>query len=265
MEPSRPIDNLEYKEHEIFQELDSIISFYRLISFSVMGFVTRGTTRFLNIDTYFFSSIQGTVESIKIILQAGKINDAYALLRKYHDSVIINIYSNLYLDANENQKNFKVKKIDDWVNDKAPLPSFKEMNQYIKDSKKMENITNLLCFEEYRQMRDRCNDHTHYNFYHYALLNDSEIHLSDRVNALNLFLKDLELIVILHLSYIFYLNGHYMMSSDYADYMDVGITPPENSQYYVAPFIQGVFNDILKKNRPDIAQVIKIETEMDLK
>ena len=54
------------------------------------------------------------------------------------------------------------------------------------------------------------------------------------------------------------------MSSDYVDSLDVGITPEEDSQYRVAPFIQEIFNNIIKTNRPDIAEEIKKNTEMKL-
>ena len=69
-----------------------------------------GTKAILNIDTYIFSSIQGTVDSIKTILTNGRINDSYALLRKYYDSTIINIYSSLYLQDNHSLENFIVEK-----------------------------------------------------------------------------------------------------------------------------------------------------------
>ena len=72
----------------------------------------------------------------------------------------------------------------------------------------------------------------------------------------------LENIFILHLSYLFYLNDHYMMSMDYADSMDCGLMPEEGSQYYVAPFIQEIFDTVIKKKRPDLAREIKEGTPM---
>src|SRR5258705_747882 len=77
-----------------------------------MGWVTQGTIgSVLNIDTYVYSSIRGTLDSIKDILIKGRISDSYALLRKYHESVIINVYSNLYLEDNFSIENFVVEKL----------------------------------------------------------------------------------------------------------------------------------------------------------
>ena len=58
-----------------------------------------------------FTSIRGTFESIRLILKNGMINDAYALLRKYFDSAVINIYTNLYLEDHLSIENFIVDKI----------------------------------------------------------------------------------------------------------------------------------------------------------
>ncbi|MCK5061295.1 hypothetical protein KAR28_01980 [Candidatus Parcubacteria bacterium] len=262
----KPIDEDEYKKHQAFLTLDKIIDFYKSLSFSIFGTLPLGLGGALGFESYFFSSIQGTIESIKSTLKNGRINDSYILLRKYHDSLIIHIYSNLYLSDNFSLENFVVKKIDDWVKGKEKLPRYGTMLKYIKESKKLEKINKLLYKEEnyYEKIRKRCNNHTHYNFYYYALLNDNEIYLENRIKALNTFMNDLEQIFILHISYLFFMNDLYMMSSDYKDYMDIGITPPEDCQYYVAPFAQEVFNDFIKNKKPNLANLIKKETEMQL-
>ena len=55
-----------------------------------------------------------------------------------------------------------------------------------------------------------------------------------------------------------------MMSSDYVDSLDCGLTPEEGSQYWVAPFIQEIFDKVLIPSRPDIAETIKGKTAMKL-
>ena len=86
--------------------------------------------------------------------------------------------------------------------------------------------------------------------------------LENRVSFLNRFYKDLEDIFILHLSYLFYMKEYYMASSDYVDSLDVGATPEPNSQYFVAPFIQEIFNSVIKKSRMDLVLEIKSKTAM---
>jgi hypothetical protein len=255
----------EYTNHHVFAELECYINFYKSLSRSVFSFCSMGTNTICNIDSYVYSSIQGTLESIRNVLNNGRINDAYALLRKYYDSAIINVYSNLYLKEHFSIENFVVEKINNWLKGKEQLPKYRVMSKYIRSSDKVAAITNLLYVDDrYKKIRDRCNDHTHYNFFHNVLLNDNEIHLDNRLQALDAFSADVQDVLILHISYLFFLNDHYMMSPDYLDSLECGMTPEPDSQCWVAPFIQEVFDDIVAKKRPDIAATIKQHTNMHL-
>jgi hypothetical protein len=254
-----------YLNHRVFAELAEYADFYRSLSFSIMNWISQGTKTIRNIDTYVYSSIQGTLESIHDILIKGRINDSYALLRKYYDSTIINVYSNLYLSDHFNMDNFIVTQIDNWGNGTKKLPAYGIMSKYIKDSPRLSPITILLQKDNtYVDIRHRCNDHTHYNYYHNVLINDNEILLQNRLAFLDTFSKDLEDIFIQHFSYIFYLNDHYWMSSDYIDSLDVGATPEEGSQYFVAAFIQNIFDKTIKGKRPDLAKEIKCKSSMTI-
>lgn len=256
----------KYLEHKVFKKLIEYIEFYKGLSFQVMGYVKFGTKGVTNLDTYIFSSMQGTLESIKDVLTKGRINDAYALLRKYYDSTIINVYSNLYLDDNLNIENFIVAKIQNWIEGKEKIPEYRVMSKYIKDSPRLLAITTLLQKDKkYRKIRNRCNDHTHYNFYYNLLLNDNEIHLENRLKILDAFSHDLDDVFIQHFAYIFYLNDYYMMASNYTDSIEMGYTPEEDSNYWVAPYIQEIFENVIKINRPDIAEEIKGHSMMQLK
>jgi len=133
-----------YKNHHVFEQLSKYAEFYKSLSFSIMGFISQGTKSALNIDTHVYSSIQGSLESIKDILIQGRINDAYALLRKYYDVAIINIYSDLYLDDHFNLENFVVDKIENWLQGKEKLPEYRVMSQYIRASGKLSKINDLI-------------------------------------------------------------------------------------------------------------------------
>ena len=172
--PKHNLEN-EYLEHIVFEQLAEFSDFYESLSNTTMGFLSQGTKAIFNLDTYVFTSISGTVESIKQILYSGRLNDSYALLRKYYDSTIINIYTNLYLNDHFSIDNFIVKHIDNWRSGKETIPQYRVISKYIKDSDKLKPITDLLQKDKlYKEIRERCNDHTHYNFYHNLLLNTSK-------------------------------------------------------------------------------------------
>lgn len=153
----------QYLEHKVFGQLIEYSDFYSSLSFSIMNWIRQGTKAVMNLDTYVYSSMQGTLESIKDILIKGRINDAYALLRKYYDSTIINVYSNLYLEDHFSIDNFIVQQIDNWRKGTEKLPEYRIMSKYIRESPKLNSITVLLHQDKiYKEIRDRCNDHTHY-------------------------------------------------------------------------------------------------------
>lgn len=259
------VSDERYRGHQVFSELDEYIDFYRSLSISVMSFATMGTTAFVSMDTYVYSSIQGTVDSIKTLLEKGRINDCYSLVRKYFDSAVINVYSNLYLQDHRSIDNYIVEKVNNWLHGKEKRPEYRIMSQYIKKSRVLEAINNLIYVNElYKNVRERCNAHTHYNYFKNILLNDSEVYLKERSCILDELLEDVRSIFILHLSYICTICQHYMMSSDYLDHLECGMTPPEDSQYWVSPFFQNAFSKILMKERPDIGSAILSSTSMHL-
>ena len=90
------------------------------------------------------------------------------------------------------------------------------------------------------------------------------MHLRNRIIRLDDFLKDFENIFILHTASLFYINNHYMMSSDYIDALELGFKPEDESQYWIAPFIQSHFTNYIDKKRPDLSALIKNDTEMQL-
>ena len=71
-------------------------------------------------------------------------------------------------------------------------------------------------------------------------------------------------VVILHVSYLFFAEQHYMASSDYRDCLECGLIPEPYSQYWVAPFVQNMFDQVVARYRPDIAAIIRKHTSMQL-
>lgn len=255
----------EYTEHRVFSELQEYADFYDRLSMSVMSFVTMGTNAVLNIDTHSYSSIQGTIESIKATLSIRRINDAFALLRKYHDSIVINIYANLYLQDHFSIENDVVEAINDWVKGNETLPEYRIMSQYLRESEHLQPITQLLFSDDrYKRIRERCNDHTHYNFYQHVMFNDSRVYSEQHVKWLDRLSADLRDLFILHFAYVFWLHDHYMMSSDYTDSLEFHMQPEEGSQYWVAPYVQEMFDQVFRPNRPDLYQAINQATAMQL-
>ncbi len=254
------------KGHPVFARLDELIEFYKYLNYTVNNFLAQGVSGVFDLNAYVFKSMRCTLQSISEILKRGRINDAYALLRKYNDVIIINIYSALYLKENMSSDNLIVSKIENWRTGDDKLPEIKNMMKYILNSEKLAGVNALIQRDDrYTKLRTRCNNHLHFNFFRYALLNESGIDKRIIKKYLDAFLTDLENLFVLHFAYTFSINEHYMMSDDYVDALECGQTPLEGSQYWVAGFVQDIFNSLIKKRRPDIANCLKSGTVMNLK
>ena len=86
-------------------------------------------------------------------------------------------------------------------------------------------------------------------------------HRETELDQLSICLKD---IFSLHFAYCISLNAPYIMASDYVDALDCGMTPDKDSQYWVAPFAQTIFDKDIKSRRPKLAAYLKESCGMQL-
>jgi len=239
------------------------VDFYRSLSNSVFGFISLWTKSISNIDSYMFDSMYRTIDSIILLLKYKKFSDSYSLLRKYYDLCIINLYTNFYLKENFSYESpLVVEEIVNWIEWREKLPTYFDMSQYIVNYDEVSDISKLLDKRKYREIRDRCNDNVHYNTYYHVMMNN-DVYLPNIEKILKRFWNDMENIFIMHFWYLFYVNNHYMVSSDYIDCLEMWYQPKDEYQYYVAPFFQKMF-DSLKAKHPKVCNQILKKTNMDL-
>lgn len=256
----------EYQSHKIFALLRSLVKFYNAVFMLGPDFPTKGVCGvMINVDNVICGSLAGTLDSIKIVLKAGRINDAYALMRKYYDGIIVAIYTNVYIAENHSWDHYVVEKIQDWVKNKQKLPSSEKMLEAIRKHKPLEDLEKLFDYEGlYLRIRRLANGNTHYNKMYYLWLNNNMIYNPNRMRSLDSLYTSILNLFILHFAYMYSLNPHYMMSSDYFDALDCGMTPMEGSQYWVATHVADVFKKYVAPNRPDVAEYMRECSEMEL-
>lgn len=248
----------------VFGLLQQVSDFYEHLSFGIMGFRVGPLAGMFNFDSYLMDSIGATVLSIRQVLLSGRVADAYMLLRKYNDSIVINAYENVLFLQAEDKGEIVEQRIDDWVNGKSPLPAYKEMNKAVLGYPGLQVINDLLSSEKrYARIRKRCNDFCHANYFAYMQLN-SDIVYPNFTKLLEQFRGDMVCLAAMHFSQLFTLRPFYMSSSDYIDALEAGMTPEPDSQHLVAPFIQKYFDDIVKRYYPGIAQEMISSTYMKL-
>lgn len=255
----------EFQRHLVFEDLASFMEFYEFLADHTFTASATGTMAIFSMDSQVFSSMQGTLDSIRILLRTGMINDAIALVRKYHDSAVINAYTGQYIEDHIKLGQFIVERIEGWRGGKMKLPRFEKMLDYLNKSDPLKQVNVALNADDrYQRLRQRCNDHVHYNYYAHMLLNIKELHFEGRINVLDQLQRDLRDILVLHLAYVFTINFTYMGSIDYLAALECGLEPVSGSQYWVARYVQEMFDKFITPWRPDVTAAIKAGSVMEL-
>lgn len=246
-----------YLKHKVFDDLKSMVQFYDSISMSCFNFIATGTHGITNYASYVYTAIEGTLDSISVLLAKGRINDAYTLIRKLFDDILLEIYMDVTLKDKFSMDNFFVEEINEWIQGKHRIPKTEKILKYLEKSEKTKDLYPLFGWDTYlKKNRELLDDSVHSNRFHLMLLNCNTVYIEDRERHL----KNCELILnqlfLLHLSFIFHLNPQYLMASDYMDYVEEGQAPPHGCENWVAWFAQEAFNKVIKPH-PRIAELIK--------
>ena len=222
-------------------------------------------------------SIKGMIKLCEI----GDFVDAFVLLRKIRDNVLldyffINDFINNVPKSNDNDAKFNPNNVDEIIdyiakyiveksnydatnNEKKLIEKwFKTDNKSkeFKDTYKYSNYKNTLNeslngnVEFLKKIMDNLdrifNNYTHSNGLIY--LNNPQLkeNIVNKINVICSCIKDLEIVFLI---YAFYINPLLLQSSDYLDYLDAGLNPPEECKYYIFPAALNIFKRIKNINQ----------------
>lgn len=277
----------DYFAHEVFELLDNIIAFYEFLSMNSEGASGVLLSNKLGINSLIYSSIQGTIESIKYLSLAGHFSDAFAIARKYEDAMLTDLYANILIRDDEEEimnPNILIKEDEEKIMDEddkiAELLNNSEVRTWILNRKpylfgnisnadakivkrsnpeygELTELNNLL--ERYKsEPREICNDNVHYNSlknyaynsYNYIAYNNRGVELLDKLYnlILDVFTK--------HFSYTYMMKPDNFVSCDYIYAKEEGEEPEEGSEYWVASIVQDVFDKYIKTKRKDVANYL---------
>lgn len=245
-----------YKNDKIFQILEEIGKFYEFLSTSDATTTVSVAKGPINYNTDIFSSLFNTLDSIKQLLALGRINDAFSLIRKYNDAVIIHIYSlivsedeeRLFFDDNHSLYNNIV---NGWVNGKACLIEKGDYESkekaYLSVIKGKDLALKRLLFNKqaqvvYGQKRSIGDDNIHYNNWNTFRLNNSQI--MDYPISLSLLSEaydTIRLLFVIHFSYLILLKPMVMLSCNYICELEEGLVPDEETKNYAASIVCDMF------------------------
>lgn len=249
---------------------------------------------FFNLDTVLIDSSVQTIKSIKLCCSIGSFSDANTLIRKLRDDLIQYVYILNIINLRkpflaENMQEFKTDNPEEFESfilnlpfnntftddEKAVLAWFKntvsdlprpikrklEFENYMKILKQNDNIDQILTaynLQEYWEtLRKRLNNYVHNNGEYISKHNI----ISAKDKNLETHLKN----IIIRTSYVssffmvllLMIHSSLISSTDYIDHLDCNIKPPEDSQYYIANFIQDFIDKKVTKIHPELKQYLK--------
>ena len=285
----------DYCNHRIFEFLDDLNNFYGFLADSCSntadGMIITGK---FSVGCPMFSSIQGTLESIKILIYAGRVNDAFALGRKYADAILTALY--VYVLVKQDEKKI--------IETEADLKSIFSMSDvrtwsnmgkelFWKKSKAQKAIEIIdpelwklfhLSSDEYSKQEENgnpksgtgkvpeeerldFNDNVHYNSLSIFANNDYDmLSLNGKgPGLLNLLYDLLSQEFAFHFAFQYVMVPHVYGSNDYIDDLENGEQPKQDSQYWVASIVQDVFDKYIKSKYSEVADYLIKKTLMELK
>lgn len=267
----------DYYNHKLFSFLDKIYEFYMALSDRASDYTDGSfiTGRFaFNGNVY--SSIGGTVESIKVLSYCGRLNDVFALLRKLEDATLIDLYKNILLKKEEENlvtSDIPIKEILDnsvirtWTQATHQLMRNGELDKIKSKVKDVDACLGDLLHIEEKPFRQDCNNNVHYNSWSNFILNVWELHRvnGQGIKALDIIYEIISKIFAIHFSYTYIQHPEYYSSLDYLFALEEGREPIEGSQYYVMSIVQEIFDMYIKVEYKDVADYLISKDLMDLK
>lgn len=245
---------------KLLENIRDSIAFYEGISWSTSGMID--TIYYPeNIGSIIFSAIANRLKTVRFAVRNGYISDAYVLIRMIYEDIFTFIYLEVKMGDGRGDDGIR-----QWIQGKKKLHSrnIKQLLSFlIRNNSDIKKCFDLLDVSgKYIGIKRHCNDYVHNNCLSNLILNtdcltNGKAHyerMSEYIEALKCLL----------FAVICILKPHYASSSDYMDHAELGLSPPNDCQYWVAPFMQEEFDKLYKSNL-ELAEVILGSSYMEFK
>ena len=214
------------------------------------------------------TSLTLTMGSIISCCESACIADANTLLRKYRDDLFFYLFISTYngFDANSKEAKSLANQIIKWLNNDltdlqigqvlkaiAQVPQIKDAVEKYKLKKSFDAIGKAL--NNYVHSNGRSYYNQRYADY---ILNDK---LIDEIRKIE---SNARYITVTFLLLLIICSPGSIMAEDYIDYLDCNETPPANSQYWVAPFIEQFVKQNISLIDPNCLEYLRENTEMQI-
>lgn len=280
------------KDIEYLTEFVSGLSELTFFNGRIISFFSEKEHYILN--TNLIDSSAQTLKSIKFCCSIGSFSDANTLIRKLRDDLIQYVYLLNIINLRKPflEEGFKDIKTDSpekfassilnlqcnntltddeqavtaWfkntVSDlKRPIKMKLEFKNYMKILKQNANINQILTeynLQEYWEtLRKKLNNYVHNNgifFSNHNFISATDKNLGTHLKNVNIrtsYISSFFLVLLLMI------ESSLISSTDYINHLDSDMEPPEDSQYFIAGFVQDFIDKKVSKIHPELKQFLK--------
>lgn len=229
------------KYQQFINELRKIEEFLRDFGFLTFGRdIVFGPSVFFSLNNI-ITSLELTLGSVVVCCESACIADANTLLRKYRDDLFFYLYISVYNSLDKHSEKAKVMeaKITKWLNnDLADFQISQVLKAIAMAPQLRDAILKFNLKESFQKMGDALNNYVHSNGYTYYNHNANSYKEGELAVELRKIGDKARYMTVVFLLLLIFCSPMSVMSEDYIDYLDLNISPPQNSQYWVAPFVE---------------------------
>lgn len=231
--------NSEYQQ--LIMELRNIEEFL-----GDFGFLTFGRDFVFGTSVCFslgnvITSLELTLGSVIACCESACIADANTLLRKYRDDLFFYLYISVYnsLDKHSEKAKAMETKTTKWLNNDLADFQISHVLKAIATAPQLKDaVLKFNLKESFQKIGDALNDYVHSNGYAYYNRNTNSYKEGELAVELRKLGNKAQYMTVVFLLLLIICSPVSVMSEDYIDCLDLNISPPKNSQYWVAPFVE---------------------------
>lgn len=255
---------------ETISSVERLFEYMESFDFLQFGRDLKFTSKNTFSPSSILTSATKTLLSIISCLEYGNISDAYILLRRFSEDIFLYLYIEVKYNKSmaSNAEDFREDKIvKGWLDNSLIYKNFNtDVLREISKNRDIRAFSIKFNLEKkFDSMREKMNKYVHWNGRKYYNNSSS---ISDSTNHV---IELQELVQILE-DYVYYftillslIKPLTIMSSDYSDYVEMEMPPPENGQYWVVPFVDEFLDKHSSKVGDESYGYFKSLTLMQLK
>ncbi len=289
-------------EKEYDSNADFLENFSNLLSFSgrIISLITD--KELLHISGHVIENSVQTLRSIKLCCSIGSFADANTLIRRLRDDLLLYVYTLAVVNQRKpftqnSLDNFKMddletfvegfsslafnqvmtddeKAVEAWLTNKvveAPAGvrrklSFKNYMNVLEQNENIKQVLTGCNLQGYwKVLTGKLNNYVHNNgrqFSQHNLIRSSNAQLDIYLGNVN---TRVSYILTFFLITVSMVESALLCSGDIEDYLDMGMDPPEDCQYEIAPFIQQYIDNKVTAMHPELKQFLKDKNNHGMK